>query len=130
MTKVTILDQPSAAIAAEGDARSISQALAEGVMITDAKNRRLKLKRPTILQESRLIRVLGEDAENPTYLNAYALPAAMVVEIDGEPVNFPSNQIQLDAVLQRLDREGMAAVIQYITSKPAQPTEETTAIKN
>ena len=129
MTTVTILETETTDAQPKGDQRSISAALTEGVVIADSKGRRLKLKRPTILQESRLVRALGEFAENPTYLNAYALPCAMVVEIDGEAIIFPTSQLTVDGAIQRVGREGMTAVIEYITSKPAERTEDTAALK-
>jgi hypothetical protein len=134
MTTVTIHDTTTGASNADGTQpgtvqRSVSEALADGVIIVDAKGRRLKLMRPNVLNESRLIRAVGSDAENQMYLNAYVLPAAMVIEIDGQENTFPSTTLQIEARIQQVGREGLAAVIKYITSQPTEQTSEGTAIK-
>jgi hypothetical protein len=82
--------------------------------IVDKQGRTLTIQDPTIMWESRLVRMLGESASNAAYMTAYALPAVMVVDIDGEPIPFPSNQIQLDSLIQQLGREGMGAVMDHL----------------
>lgn len=82
--------------------------------ITDKMGRTLTIKDPTIMQESRLVRVLGEAASNAAYMTAYALPAVMVVDIDGEEFPFPHNQVTLDYLIQQLGREGMGAVMDHL----------------
>jgi hypothetical protein len=134
MAKLTVHSAASAAApvaALQEDKRPLSAALADGVEITDAKGRRLKLKRPTILQESRLMRMLGDAAESPAYLNAFVMPTVLVTAINGEDRFFPGTQGELDQAIQELDRDGLSAIIQYITrAAPENSTEESAAVKN
>lgn len=82
--------------------------------IKDKLGRILTIQEPSILQESRLVRTLGETASNAAYMTAYALPAIMVTAINDDEVFFPANQLQVDALIQRLGREGMGAVMDHI----------------
>jgi len=61
-------------------------------VITDNTGRRLTIQQPSILWESRLVRAMGDAAMNAAYMTGYALPAAMVVDIDGNGVPFPVTQ--------------------------------------
>jgi hypothetical protein len=61
--------------------------------------------------------VVDEDPKSDTFGKVYEVPkssplimAASVVEIDGSPLSFPRNRAELDAVLDMLDEEGLAAV--------------------
>lgn len=61
--------------------------------------------------------VVDEDRDSPTFGKSYEVPktsplimAASVVEIDDIPCSFPKNRAELDAILDRLDGEGLAAV--------------------
>lgn len=86
------------------------------------------IKQPSILQESRLVRAMGEGAMNAAYMTGYVLPAAMVVEVDGEAVPFPLTELQVDAAIQRVGRAGLSAVMQYIT-RSVNPEGDADAIK-
>ncbi len=87
-------------------------------VIVDGAGRRLKLRQIGVLDESRLVRMLGsEAAQNVVYVTGYALPAVSVEEIDGVHAPFPSNQAQLDALIQRVGREGIAAVLTHRQAK-------------
>ncbi len=99
--------------APDADAPS-SAALETGVVITDAKGRHFKLKQPSLLQESHLMRALGEHSSNAAYVGAYVMPAAMVIEMDGVELEFPQTPRMVDAAIQRLGREGMAAVMAHL----------------
>lgn len=82
--------------------------------VTDKLGRKLTIKEPSILQESRLVRTVGADSANAPYMHGYVMPACMVTAIDGDPVMFPYSEIQIEAQIQRLGREGMAAVMDHI----------------
>lgn len=83
-------------------------------VVVDSKGRRISIREPTILQESRLVRMMGEAGTNAAYMTGYVLPAAMVTAIDGEAVFFPLNQMQVEAMIERLGREGMGIIMQHI----------------
>lgn len=81
------------------------------VQVTDRRGRLITLKKPGVLAQFRLIEALGDTAKNETYL-AWAMPIIFVVDIDGEPV-FPAvRKSEVEAILQRLEDEGLAAVME------------------
>ena len=59
----------------------------------------------------------GEVAENSTYMNGFALPAAMVEKIDDDFFGFPNSIKQIDAMLKILGSEGMAAINSHMLAK-------------
>lgn len=59
----------------------------------------------------------GKTAEVP--YRAQALFAASVVEIEGVPIPFPRNRAELDAIMDRLDSEGMNAAAKALTKLTA-----------
>ena len=86
--------------------------------VTDSRGRVFKLKKLNILSESRLVRMLGQEAvTNQVYMNAYVLPAVMVSEIDGEAVFTPNTQREMEALIQRLDNDGIGAVLEYLQNQ-------------
>lgn len=77
--------------------------------VTDARGRRLTLRKPPLLTQFKLVEILGPTAENSTYLNM-VLPIAYVAAIDDEQVRFPSSRLELDALIQKIDEDGLEAV--------------------
>lgn len=99
--------------------------------VTDGKGRTLKVQPPDVLTESRLIRLIGQEAAlNSAYLGGYVFPAVSVVEIDGEPMGFPTSQREIDALIQMLGREGLSAVIEHLSPKKKEVDEQKDAVKN
>lgn len=83
------------------------------VEVTDARGRLLTLRKPNVLAQYQLVRMLGADASaNQTYL-AMVMPLLYLQSIDGETAGF-SNQRELDAVIQKLDEEGLMALSKSI----------------
>lgn len=99
--KVTVNPSPSSEV--------VAKALAE-TSITDAKNRTIKLKKPGVLAQYRLIEVVGDSAKNETYMNM-VLPIIFVSAIDDDPVFQPSSKGELEALIQRLEEDGVTAVM-------------------
>jgi LDH2 family malate/lactate/ureidoglycolate dehydrogenase len=89
--------------------QAVAKAAAEHV-ITDGKGRSIKLKRPGVLAQFRLIEALGDTSKNEVYMNM-VLPLIFVVEIDGDAVFQPNTKREVEALIQRLDEEGVAAVV-------------------
>lgn len=117
----------------EAGAASNTPAAADLEVVTDARGRKLKLKRPTILQESRVVRMMGEAAMNASYMSGYVLPAVMVVDIDGQAVPFPNSEREIEAAIQRLDHDGVEAVLGHILAQAKDKiaeAEEGAAVKN
>jgi hypothetical protein len=102
----------------------------ESVVVTDSTGRRLTIRQPNFLDESRLVRTMGEAALNAAYMTMYVMPAAMVVAIDGEEdmCPFPITERMVEVAIQRLGRHGMAAVMKHITES-VNPQGDADAIK-
>ena len=79
--------------------------------VIDSLGRTLKVKRLSALDRLRLFTACGaENSDNRQYMS-YAGAAAAVTEVDGIPVPFPATELQVSALVARLDEEGLAAVI-------------------
>lgn len=99
-------------------------------VVTDSKGRVLKIKEPDFLQESRINRLVGDSSTNVGYMCGYVLPAIHVVEIDGNPVPFPTNNLQLEALIGRLGREGRDAVAKYFEAREKENSNHEEQVKN
>lgn len=77
--------------------------------ITDETGRRIKLKKPGVLAQYRLVEALGDTAKNEIY-TAMVLPLIYVSEIEGEPVFPLSSKREIEALITRLDESGINAV--------------------
>lgn len=101
---VTINESPSAQI--------IAPALTE-FTVTDSAGRVIKLKKPAVLAQYRLVEALGDSASNSTYM-AMALPLLYVISIDEDAVYPPIKKSEVEALIQRLDEHGIEAVMQGV----------------
>lgn len=84
--------------------------------IKDDMGRDLIVKVVSTLEAARLTRACGQDAENQTYMT-FAVMAASVRAIDGDPVMFPNTIKSVEAIIERLDDEGMQAVAKWAHAK-------------
>lgn len=101
MAKVKIVDSPTEEI--------IKKSTGE-VTIIDSNNRAIVLRKPNVLAQYKLVKVVGGDtAKNDIYM-AMILPLIYVVSIDGAPVSINSEK-ELDAVILRLGEHGIEAVM-------------------
>jgi hypothetical protein len=104
MPKITVKeagDLPSQTIVKQAAAR---------VTIEDGNGRSITLQKPGVLAQFRLIKILGDTAKNTTYVQM-VLPLTYVVEIDGLDVAQPNSEREIDALISRLDEEGVTAVM-------------------
>lgn len=90
----------------------IQKAVAE-VEVIDKRARIIKLKKPGVLAQYRLIEVLGDSAKNEVYMGM-VLPLIFVCSIDGDPVYSPAKKSEVEALIQRLDEDGIAAVMEGV----------------
>ncbi len=86
-------------------AQIIAKANAEAI-VTDARGRTIKLKKPGVLAQYRLIEALGDSAKNEVYMGM-VLPLIFISEIDGDVVFQPNTKREVEALIQRLDEEGI-----------------------
>jgi hypothetical protein len=80
------------------------------ISVTDGNGRVISLKKPAVLTQYRLIEMLGDAARNQVYMGM-VVPLIYVSAIDGEPVFVPTTKRELEALIQRLDEEGIEAVM-------------------
>jgi hypothetical protein len=110
---------PSQAVVA-GDAKTVE--------VTDARGRTFTLKRPNLLQQFRFVAALRELAENATY-RAMATPLIFVTAIDSEAQPMPTTQLQIDAMIQRIDTDGFDAIMTGIRENFSQEVVTDSAVK-
>jgi hypothetical protein len=118
------------AMATTASAELTREALKEYVA-TDARGRLIKIVKPGILKQSRLIKILGENAKNEVYLGMMTV-VLHVVQIDDDQVLTPNNERELEALLGRLDDDGFQAVMQAVETHftPPDPDAVKESIKN
>lgn len=102
---------PSAQIIADANAP-------ETLDYEDAQGRAHKLvvtRRPGVLGPLRLTEAVGADnAVNPAYMQMVR-PLIYLQAIDAEPVFAPKTKLEIEALIQRLDEEGMGALSMWWT---------------
>lgn len=81
--------------------------------VTDARGRTITLRKPGVLAQFRLVEALGETASNATYVNM-VLPLLFVHAVDGEQTGALASKVLVEALIQRLDDDGIAAVIKGV----------------
>lgn len=79
--------------------------------VHDSTGRAITLKKPGILAQFKLIEMLGPEASANGVFVQMVLPVTYVTAIDGEPEPRFTTRTQLDALIQRLDEHGIAAVM-------------------
>lgn len=91
----------------------------------------IKLKKPGILAQFRLVKILGDSAKNQVYMSM-VLPLIYVVDIDGEPVFQPKSEREVEALIVRLDDAGVEAVMKGVqeTFGTADPDSDKDELKN
>jgi hypothetical protein len=125
MTTLTLDPQ-----AAQSPAAQLIAKAAVVVIVPDDKGRKITLKKPGVLAQYRLIDALGDSAKNETYVNM-CLPLLYVVDVNGQPEVPLTTKLLVEALIQRLDDEGIAAVMKGVRENWGQqdPEEDKAAIK-
>ncbi|TAL01844.1 MAG: hypothetical protein EPO08_09140 [Rhodospirillaceae bacterium] len=99
-------------------------------VITDAKGRKLKLRELTLLEEQDLLVAMGLEHSNNALVLGRAFMAARIAEIDGAPVLVPTNHIDYRALLQRVGKDGLAAVLAATATPDAAAEGDVARAKN
>lgn len=121
--KLTINETPAQQLIAKANAES---------SVTDATGRVIKLKKPGVLAQYRLVEIVGaEAAKNDVYMSM-VLPLIFVTEIDDKPLLQPRTKAEVDALIQRLDEDGIAAVMKGVQENFGNndPEADKAALKN
>lgn len=104
MTKVNIKQTPSEQLIAKAS---------QEVEVVDAKGRKILLRKPGVLAQFRLVEALGDSAKNQTYV-AMVLPLIFVASIDGVFVPPLEKKAHVEALISRLDDDGISAVMEAV----------------
>jgi hypothetical protein len=98
--------------------------------VVDSRGRVIKIKKLSALDRMRLFKAVGaEDSENRLFMS-YASAAAAVTELEGLAVTPVANQIQLSALVARLDEHGLEAVVNGLVALNPEREDVATAAKN
>lgn len=92
----------------ETPSSQIIKAAQRDIEVPDSFGRIIKVRAITALQRMRMFEAIGALSRNEMYLGHASL-ACSVVSIDGEPVRFPGSKREVEALVDRLDNEGLAA---------------------
>lgn len=84
--------------------------------IVDSGGRKLKLRELTLLNELDLMALAGDSRATNRAWWMHVSAAAHVEEIDGSPCPFPVNDPEIRVMVQRVGRDGVAAVIGHLFS--------------
>jgi len=110
MPEVTVKAiKPDEGESADSPSEEMVKKAREEVLAEDANGHIITLRKPGVLAQFRMVEMLGQTAENQTYMGM-VFPIMYVSAIDGEPVASPSTKRELEALIQRLDEEGISAV--------------------
>jgi hypothetical protein len=98
--------------------------------VTDERGRVIKLKKPGVLAQFRLIEALGETAKNEVYMGM-VLPLIFVTAIDDDLVYQPASKREVEALIQQLDEDGISAVLAGVQANfgKADPEADKAAVK-
>lgn len=81
------------------------------IIVTDKRGRNITIRRPSLLENSNFLLALGEAADNKAYMNQFGF-INWVSSINGEKVYHPTDKLEVDAIINRLDHDGYEAVLE------------------
>jgi hypothetical protein len=85
----------------------------DGVELIDSLGRKLRLKKPDILDRYDLMSAMGEDSKSPMCLS-YAFPMLHIAIVDGMIIEPPKSYSSFRATLKRIGEEGIECVMEYL----------------
>ena len=80
------------------------------VLVTDSLGRQLGVRRVNGSLKRRVYKVLTPESQAKDQYLGMVMLSASCVSIDGEEVRFPTTELQFDALIDRLEDEGFAAI--------------------
>jgi hypothetical protein len=124
--KVTMIEE------GELPSQTLVRAAASEATVTDSAGRVITLKKPGVLAQFKLIEMLGGTAASNSVFVTMVLPLIYVTAVDGDPISRITKRAELDALIQRLDDDGVEAVMRGVSESFGQrdPEAEKAALKN
>lgn len=129
--KVRVRTEEQPATTLTPSAEAVAQAAATFV-VHDERGRAITIKKPGVLAQFRLVQAVGPDtAKNQVYMGM-VMPIIFVTAIDGDPVYPPANFREVEALIQRLDDDGMEVVMAEVSKRFGKPDPDADkeAVKN
>lgn len=87
----------------------------DGKEVVDSKGRKLKLRKPDILDFYDLMSAIGDDSKSPICQHT-AMNVLYVASIDGQVVASPKSHREFRATLQRIGFEGIQAINEFMAN--------------
>ncbi len=125
MPRVTVNDGP-------GAVKELTGAAVKPVVVDDERGRKITLQKPGILAQYRLVEAMGAERAANERLYMMVMPLTYVAAIDGDPIAPPTSYLGIEALIQRLDQEGLEAVLKGVSANWGASDPEATrqALKN
>lgn len=80
------------------------------VTVIDKRGRKIVIQKQGPIQRTRMFKVMGPtNSANQPLVGHYSMVCS-VIEIDGQPEPFPTSDAQIEALLERLDEDGLEAI--------------------
>jgi hypothetical protein len=79
--------------------------------VFDSRGRKFTLKRPSYLKEMQFIEAMGQQAKDIDEYRMNAVFLSYVSKIDGIPVPKVNTKQTLEALMERVDREGILCIV-------------------
>lgn len=117
MAKATMRAVDTSAAEADTPSESVVKSATEIKYITDTRGRKLGVQKPRALLRYRLLKILGAESAKNEPLLGNAMLAFLVHDINGDQLPPINSERQLEAMIDRLDDDGLAAVAQCLTEK-------------
>lgn len=95
----------------------------------DTRGRRIGVKKIKLVNAHRLARVVGGETASNNVAYLQVLSVASVVEIDGEMIPQPGTNLQVEALMTRLDFDGLTAAMKAL-ERLSPKKEDEAEIKN
>lgn len=99
-----------AAVAEQTPTQQIVNAATDEVSVIDVRGRKITTRKLRPLSRTRLFKLIGPDNSRNMPLLGYYSMAVSVTQIDGVAVVWPSKEIEIEALLDRLGDDGIDAV--------------------
>lgn len=98
--------------------------------VVDDLGRRLGVKRISASLRRKVLKAMSAESGDKGQLFVMAATACCCVSIDGDLVPFPMTELQIDALIDRLEQEGLNAVAMTLGTKFAPPKKDDDDLKN
>lgn len=116
MAKATMRAVDTSAVG-DTPSEAVVKSAAEIKFVTDARGRKIGVQKPRALLRYRLLKILGAESAKNEPLLGNAMLAFLVSDINGDKLPPINSERQLEAMIDRLDDDGLAAVVECLATQ-------------